>query len=220
MFEHPTVAGMAACAASPGLSDERQKTGPFDLISGEDRRRLPDDVEDAYPVARLQLGMFYYNELNPGSAAYHDVFSYRIEAAFDPETLEDSLSRLIQRHPILRSSFHIDGFSEPLQLVHRQARFCLTVDDLREAAPPAQGKALAEWINREKRLPFDRTVAPLLRFHAQWLGDGAFQFIVSFHHACLDGWSLRGRIDGDFPGLHGFAAGQGRTHPAAACDAP
>ncbi len=134
--------------------------------------------------------MFFENELNPESAVYHDVFSFRIASAFDHEMLGDALSRLVQRHPILRTSFHLAGFSEPLQLVHRQARFRLTVEDLREADPAGQDKALEEWIEREKRAPFDRTTAPLLRFHVQWHREDAFQFIVSFHHACLDGWSL------------------------------
>jgi amino acid adenylation domain-containing protein len=190
MFEHPTVAGMAACAASLEQAGENSQTRPFDLISAEDRHRLPEDVEDAYPIARLQLGMFFQNEMNPASAAYHDVFSFRIESPFDVETLSVSLSLLIQRHPILRSSFHLAGFSEPLQLVHRQARFRLTVEDLREAGAIEQEKSLMAWIEREKRNPFDRAAAPLLRFHAQWQSDNMFQFIVSFHHACLDGWSL------------------------------
>ncbi|MGO8701314.1 MAG: condensation domain-containing protein [Limisphaerales bacterium] len=185
MFQHPTVAGMAACAVMTGQEGERIQTRPFALVSTEDRDRLPEDVEDAYPVARLQLGMFYQNELNPASAAYHDVFSFRIEAALDEEMLSMALSRLIQRHPILRTSFHLAGFSEPLQLVHRQGRFRLTVEDLREAAPFEQEKALSGWIEREKRAPFDRSAAPLLRFHAQWSSATVFQFIVSFHQTTV-----------------------------------
>jgi amino acid adenylation domain-containing protein len=190
MFQNPTVAGMAACAVSAEQAEIKKQSQPFDLISSEDCERLPEDIEDAYPVARLQLGMFYHNELNPASAVYHDVFSFRIEADFDQEKLTDALSHLVQRHPILRTSFHLAGYSEPLQLVHRQAHFRLTVDDLREAPAAGQEKALVEWIEREKRVPFDRTVAPLLRFHVQRSTDTSFHFIVSFHHSCLDGWSL------------------------------
>lgn len=190
MFVHPTVAGMAACALNVEAADEKQKSCAFGLISVADREHLPQDVEDAYPMARLQLGMFYHNELNPASAIYHDIFSYRIQAPFDQEKLTDALSHLIQRHPILRTSFHIAGFEEPLQCVHSQARFRLTVEDMREATVVVQESALADWIEQEKSRPFDRTVAPLLRFHAQWNQEDEFQFIVSFHHSCLDGWSL------------------------------
>ena len=187
MFEHPTVAGMAACA-QPVV--ETAATRPFDLISDEDRGRLPDDVEDAYPVARLQLGMFFHSELEPSSAIYHDVFSFCIESPFDHDKLSDALSLLIQRHPILRTSFHLAGFSEPIQMVHRQAHFRLTVDNLTELNATGRDAALAEWIEREKRTPFDQTAAPLVRFHVQKCEASVFQFIVSFHHSCLDGWSL------------------------------
>jgi len=190
MFDHPTVAGMAASAKSTDNSVMTPRVEPFALISADDRKRLPEDVEDAYPMARLQLGMFFENELNPDSAVYHDVFSFWIDSPFDREALADSLSHLVQRHPILRSSFHIAGFSEPLQLVHRQARFRLTVEDLRQTDPGGHQTALERWVEREKRVPFDRTTAPLIRFHVLWYGEKEFQFIISFHHACLDGWSL------------------------------
>ncbi len=213
MFEHPTVAGMAACAESAQQGDEKPRTRPFDLISAEDRERLPDDVEDAYPVARLQLGMFFQNELNPGSAVYHDIFSFRIDSTFDREALADSLSHLIQRHPILRTSFHLAGYGEPLQLVHRQARFRLTVADLRKTDPAGHEKSLADWIEAEKRAPFDRTTAPLLRFHVQWHDDKAFQFLVSFHHACLDGWSLAAILTEIFEDYAALRLGKNRIIP-------
>jgi amino acid adenylation domain-containing protein len=213
MFEHPTVAGMAVCAMPVEQSGEKPQSRPFGLISAEDRERLPDDVEDAYPVARLQLGMFFQNELNPASAVYHDVFSYRIESAFDREALTDSLSHLIQRHPILRTSFHIAGFSEPLQLVHRQARFRLTVADLRDSDAGGHQKALEEWIEREKRIPFDRMTAPLLRFHVQWHGEKSFQFVISFHHSCLDGWSLAAILTEIFQDYAALRSGESRIIP-------
>ncbi len=197
MFRFPTVADMAACAEAakaraPGRSQDADAltAGPFSLVSAEDRRRLPADVEDAYPVSRLQLGMFFHNELNPGSAIYHDVFSFRVRAALNRSQLEGALWRLIQRHALLRTAFDLVSFSEPMQLVHRQAPLHFGFEDLRMFAPEAQEAALLAWITREKRTPFDRSRAPLFRFHIQWLSDEAFQLIVSFHHSCLDGWSL------------------------------
>src|SRR5262249_51632431 len=76
IFRNPTVCGLAKCAQ---VSTERgivQQAEPFGLITQEDRAKLPSGVEDAYPISRLQLGMFFYNELDPVSAIYHDVFSY------------------------------------------------------------------------------------------------------------------------------------------------
>ncbi|HWH69757.1 MAG TPA: amino acid adenylation domain-containing protein, partial [Candidatus Sulfotelmatobacter sp.] len=191
VFQHPTIAGLAACArTAAGQSVGSHKSEPFSLILPEDRAKLPPEAEDAYPITQLQLGMFYHNELNPVSAVFHDVFSYRIHAPFDREKLQLAVTRLASRHPMLRTAFHLAGFSEPIQLVYRKVRVPFTVEDLRELSPERQSQRLVDWIEAEKRNPFDRMVAPLVRFHTQIHSDQAFQFIISFHHACLDGWSL------------------------------
>jgi len=190
IFQHPTIAALVKCAESAKPEIAAVRTEPFSLVSPEDRAKLPPDVEDAYPLTRLQMGMFFYNELEPLSAMYHDVFSYRIQAPFDREKLEQALKRLANRHPILRTSFHLAGFIQPLQLVHRQAKVPFTVEDLTALPQAQQDQRLVRWIESEKRVPFDRAVAPLVRFHAQLRGERSFQFIISFHHSCLDGWSL------------------------------
>ena len=190
MFQNPTIAQLAACEQTPHPRQPFQPTEPFSLLSAEDKPKLPADVEDAYPVATLQLGMFFWNELDPASAMYHDVFSYRIQAAFDSARLVAALQRIAQRHAMLRTSFHIAGYSQPLQLVHREAAVPFTVEDLRDLPGDEQEKRLVNWVEIEKRRPFNRAQPPLVRFHAQVRDNGSFQLIMSFHHACLDGWSL------------------------------
>jgi amino acid adenylation domain-containing protein len=214
MFEHPTVAAMAACATASAETNSTARPSVFSLISSQDRTQMPADVEDAYPIARLQLGMFFHNEFSPLSAAYHDVFSFQIQAPCEEEKLETALHRLIQRHPILRTSFHIAGYSEPLELVHREAPVHLTVEDLRNVTPDEQGKRVVQWIEEEKRRPFDRTTAPLVRFHAQVHGDKSFQFIISFHHVCLDGWSLAAVLTEIFQDYAAFRSGKEAAIPA------
>lgn len=190
IFQHPTVAGLAACAAETNEQPAFEPTAPFQLISDEDRAKLPVGIEDAYPIGKLQLGMFYCNELDPVSAMYHDVFSYRINTVFDEGKLREAVQRLAARHPLARTSFHLAGFSEPLQLVHSKAEIPFSFEDLRHLDPAEQDQHLVTWIEAEKRRPFNRAVPPLLRFHTQLRGDRSFQFIISFHHSCLDGWSL------------------------------
>ena len=190
LFDNPTIESLAAVIDSAGKKTQQSATAPFSLISSEDRAKLPDDVEDAYPMIQLQTGMFYYNELNPLSAVYHDVFSFHINSRFDGEKLERAVNQLVARHPVLRTSFHIAGYSEPMQLVHRQVKVPFSVEDRRGLSSAEQQKRLVDWIETEKRNPFDRTTAPLIRFHTQWQSDNSFQFICSFHHVYLDGWSL------------------------------
>ena len=190
LFQKPTIAQLSDCAASGLEPDANAPIPPFALISSEDRAALPATAEDAYPLTTLQLGMFFHNELDPLSAIYHDVFSYRIESVFDPEKLRRAMEELAARHPVLRTSFHLAGFSKPLQVVHSQVAVPFTVEDLRGLNVEMQDQNLVDWVEREKRNPFDRSTPPFIRFHTQQRSERSFQLILSFHHVCLDGWSL------------------------------
>jgi amino acid adenylation domain-containing protein len=211
LFQNPTIEGLARSIESSTQPTTSKRTQPFSLISQADRAKLPEDVEDAYPMIQLQTGMFYYNEVNPLSAVYHDVFSFKINSVFDREKLEKAVNQLVQRHSVLRTSFHIAGYSEPMQLVHRSVKAPFTVEDVRQLSDAEQEQRTIDWIEVEKRNPFDRTVAPLLRFHTQLRSDNAFQFIVSFHHVYLDGWSLAALLTEIFQDYAALRQGTGET---------
>ncbi|WP_307731363.1 condensation domain-containing protein [Microseira wollei] len=149
-----------------------------------------NDIEDAYPLAMLQTGMLFHSAYSVDSNVYHDVFSFHLKATFDLPALQASVQQLATRHPVLRTSFDLSNFSEPLQLVHPTACIPLQLEDLRHLAPNAQEKVLAVWMESEKCHKFDWTQAPLLRFQVHRLSEETFQFALSFHHAILDGWSM------------------------------
>src|SRR5262249_13922850 len=94
------------------------------------------------------------------------------------------------RHPVLRTSFHWDEYSEPMQVVHRSATLAVAVDDLRSMTPAAQDDAIVRWLEAEKASRFDPAVAPLFRIHVHRRGETDLQLTASFHHAILDGWSF------------------------------
>lgn len=88
-------------------------------------------IEDAYPLAALQAGMIYHSELEPGGPTYHDLMTITLRGAPDVPALTGALTGVAARHPVLRTSFDLTGFSEPLQLVHDTATIPLEVVDLR-----------------------------------------------------------------------------------------
>lgn len=152
--------------------------------------RLPEDVEDAYPLSDLQLGMFYHTEFDEMSSVYHDVFSYRVRLTWDEALMAQALRRITARHPILRSSFHLSGFNEPLQCVHREISPRLDVSDLRQVGPEEKIRYLAAFADEERFAGFDINEAGLWRVHVHRESDDDFVFTLSFHHAILDGWSV------------------------------
>ncbi|HEV3457140.1 MAG TPA: amino acid adenylation domain-containing protein, partial [Thermoanaerobaculia bacterium] len=197
LFRSPTVAGLAreiAAAAGPGgdatAAAAEERAAPFALIAPADRARLPVGLADAYPLSRLQLGMLFHSDRDLRLGLYHDLFTYRLSAPLDLARLRQAWLGLLRRHPVLRTSFDLVSYQEPLQLVHRRAELPIAVLDLRPLAPAAQASELAAWRRRERTRPYVWSRAPLSRVTVHDLAEQRCQLSVSFHHAILDGWSV------------------------------
>jgi amino acid adenylation domain-containing protein len=190
LFERPTIRGLATRVNSgEGEAETVAASEPFSLLAPADRARLPQGIEDAYPLASLQAGMLFHTELSPDSAIYHDLRSFHVRASFSESRMREAVQQVSLLHPVLRTSFDVASFSEPLQLVHAGIRVPLEVHDLREVPPQEQEAVLSEWLRQERLQAFDWTRPPLIKLHVHIRDEGSFQFTISFHHAILDGWS-------------------------------
>ncbi|OQS34427.1 hypothetical protein B0T40_15085 [Chromobacterium haemolyticum] len=163
---------------------------PFALIDAADRARLPPEVEDALPLARLQAGMLFHNEYDDGRNLYHDVFSHRLRVDIDPERLRRALAELSREHPLLRTGFALAGYSQPLQLVWRDLTPSLDIDDLRGLSPQQRDDAVASQLRQLSEQRFAPERPPLLRVGCLRLAEDEWQLTLAFHHAILDGWSV------------------------------
>jgi len=195
LFQHQTVHALARDiqAAEPGAAP-KPSTEPFGLVGDEDRLKMPAGVEDAYPLAMLQAGMLFHREYSPGTAIYHDITSYHLRGELDMDALRRAVARLVARHAILRTSFDLTGYSEPLQLVHEAATIPLEEIDLRGLPEAEQREALAAWIEEQKMRPFDSARPPLMRFTVHRRAEDSLQFTMNCHHAILDGWSVAAMV--------------------------
>jgi amino acid adenylation domain-containing protein len=190
LFRRQTIRELAHAIRTANIRRPQElQTEPFALISEEDRRKLPPDIEDAYPLSRLQAGMIFHRQYHPESAIYHDIFGYHIRMPIDLERLDAAARQVVARHPALRTSFHLSGFSEPLQLVQRTAPSPLHVTDISQLAPDEQEKAIRAWMEEEKRVGFDYSSPPLVKYQVHLRSAETLQFSLSFHHAVIDGWS-------------------------------
>ncbi len=191
IFQHQTIHTLAqAISSTEATAFDAPQSAPFSLAAPEDRPLLPDTVEDAYPLTRLQLGMLFHAESSPEASVYQDVGSLLLRGRFEAQAIRAALAQLVARHPVLRTSFALTGFRAPLQLVHRAVELPLQIADLRHLAPAEQEQALEAWFAAQQNAPFQLERAPLIRFQVHWRSETTFQFGWSVHHAILDGWSL------------------------------
>src|SRR5262249_48258899 len=152
----------------------------------------------------LQAGMVFHSEYSPDYIIY--VTSLHVHLPLNLEKLQATLDQMANRHEMLRTSFALTGFSEPLQLVHQTTQIPLLVEDLRHCSPDEQQSRIAEWITTEMRNRFDWTKAPLLRFHLHLLADDSVQFTMS--EPFFDGWSVASFFTEVFECYHGLLNGE------------
>ena len=203
LFEKQTIEALAAeggeavVGSKQLVSNEAQTVSaavvglaPFALLADGDRAGLPAGLEDAYAVTRLQAGMLFHSEAAAGGALYHDVFSHHLRGPLDLPALQAELDALVQRHAVLRTSFDLVTFSEPLQLVHHHAQPALASGDISHLSAAAQEAWLDRFVHEEAQRPFDWSCPPLLRVTVHRRGSNDFQFTLALHHAIVDGWTL------------------------------
>jgi amino acid adenylation domain-containing protein len=184
--ESPTISELAGRVRS-GVA-ATAAVAPFELVALIDRARL-GHVVDAYPPTRLQLGMLFHSRERAESPLYHDVFRYSVRMDWNESALRAALSQAIARHPMLRTSFDLAAYSEPLQLVHPHLEPPLTIADLRAVEPEAADTVVADHVaqRRRERYSFER---PGLFHVAVFRLPDRIDLVLSFHHAILDGWSV------------------------------
>ncbi|HET9899210.1 MAG TPA: amino acid adenylation domain-containing protein, partial [Streptosporangiaceae bacterium] len=219
LFRHPTLADLArATSAQDRPREARPALAPFALVAPEDRDKLPDGLVDAYPMAELQVGMAFEMELDRGRSPYHNVDSLRIAGPFDEVKFREAVALVVERHPILRTSFDLSTYREPMQLVHATASMPYVIEDVRELDRQAQEKVIAAYVTAQRSHLFDHSRPPLLRFGIHVMAQALFQWTVTEHHAIFDGWSLHSTFSEIAANYQQLLAGQSveRTPPRSA----
>jgi amino acid adenylation domain-containing protein len=185
LFRHPTIRELAPLLRRE-TADGRGGSAPFGLVPNEIRAALPDYIEDAFPLARLQEALLFHSQNDPDYEIY--LLSVTVRAAFDEGSMRGALAFMMARHPMLRMSYNLFDFDRFIQVIHRSVDPPLEVADLRELSKQEQEQRIDEWIEAERRRKFDWTVAPLFRIRIDQRSGGVFQLSVS--HGLYDGWSV------------------------------
>ncbi|SCE78278.1 non-ribosomal peptide synthetase [Micromonospora mirobrigensis] len=146
----------------------------------------PRPLEDVYPQTPLQQGLWFQSQYAQGQGLYHVQLIHDIEQDLDVELFRRAWAEVMRRHPILRTSFWAIEDHEPSQLVWRQLPVPLEVRDWR--TEPADA-SLAAYLAHDRVRGFEPQEVPQWRMLLARTGEQSHQFVLSMHHAILDGWS-------------------------------
>ena len=182
------------------VADSRTVEGalytPSDFpLAGLDRGQLTrltrgmGQVDDIYPLSPVQQGM-YFHSLYPGAGAYVEQTSGALRGEVDVRALESAWQRAVERHAVLRTSFHLEDLDEPVQVVHARATMPFVLEDVSGLGPAERLGWLADYLEADRRRGFDLSSPPLMRVALVKTGTDEHQFVWTFHHLLLDGWSV------------------------------
>lgn len=146
-------------------------------------------IQDLYPLSPLQQGILFHELIESEMQIFLNQMSCRLHGPIDSNLFQKTWEMLIQRHTILRTSFHWGKLSHPLQAVHFHSQLVLNIHDLTHQNPANQAHIIQQFLIDDKKNPFQFTLPPLMRLTLFKLGPTEFHLVWSRHHLLLDGWS-------------------------------
>ncbi|MEH2072610.1 MAG: MupA/Atu3671 family FMN-dependent luciferase-like monooxygenase [Nostoc sp.] len=148
------------------------------------------NIEDIYELSPLQQGMLFHTLVAPDSGVYFEQFCYSLKTQIDVPAFEKAWQRVLNRHPILRTSFYWENLDKPYQVVYRQVDLPWDFQDWRQMSLPETEKQLEVFLAADRKRGFTLSEVPLIRLTLIQVADDTYQFVFSFHHILMEGWSL------------------------------
>ncbi|HEX2091134.1 MAG TPA: amino acid adenylation domain-containing protein, partial [Longimicrobiaceae bacterium] len=176
LFDAPTIAELAERVSA---GEAAQKLPPL-LAVPRDR---------PLPLSLSQEAIWFFQKLAPGMQSYNFQAAIRFRGALDVEALERTLTEIVRRHEIFRTTFpEVDG--QPVQVIHPPAPVSLPRADLGGFAPDEREGEVARQMREEFGTRFDLTRLPLVRWRLLRLAEDEHLLLQVEHHFVHDGWSF------------------------------
>ncbi|UKY53399.1 amino acid adenylation domain-containing protein [Streptomyces inhibens] len=157
---------------------------------------MTTSIEGVHPLSPLQQGLLYHTILDPGTSFYVDQVIQKLDGDLDPEALEQAWQRAVDRHTILRSSYHWEEIEEPAQVVYAAGTARIERHDWRDTGSGDDVETgddveerLENFLRTDRRRGFQLDRPPLFRLHLIRVAERRHLFVFRYHHILLDAWS-------------------------------
>ncbi|KKD61765.1 hypothetical protein RN22_03865 [Grimontia sp. AD028] len=171
IFEHRSIKAMGSMLSE--LSEAPEQADTLALIG--------DPARTHAPLTPAQAGLFFIDQFEKGSSAYHIPTLVKLTPSANINMLQRALERVVERHAILRTRFTLNENQEPVQRITDSVP-TLTVHHTDEA------HTLSQVIHQLTEADFDLTEENPVRLALVKDNDDTYLLMV-FHHIAFDGWS-------------------------------
>ncbi|HJT64896.1 MAG TPA: MupA/Atu3671 family FMN-dependent luciferase-like monooxygenase, partial [Pyrinomonadaceae bacterium] len=145
----------------------------------------PAATQQEAPLSYGQRALWFLHELAPQSAAYNIAAAARIHSSLSVSAFEQTLQKLVERHPALRTTFPLES-ETPVQRVNDSATISFHYEDTTHL----DEVALADRLREESARSFNLANGPLL--HVSLFRRTPQEHVLLFvaHHMIVDFWSM------------------------------
>ena len=148
------------------------------------------NIEAAYPLSPMQHGMLFHTLYEPQSAMYFEQLSCTLYGNLNVLAFQQAWQQVVERHPVLRTAFVWNKNGEAASGCRPRVGLPWQQHDWRGLSPVEQQEKLEGFLQADRAQGFQLSKAPLIRLTLIQMDESVYQFIYSFHHLLLDGWSL------------------------------
>jgi len=171
-----------------GVSRVVQSVSDLSSDSGEmefDKARAPGG--EALALSSAQLGVWFAQKLDPGSAAYNIGEYIEIDGAIVLPLFERALRRVVSEAQSLRLEFS-EQAGEPRQFIGEPTAWSLPIIDVSTEPDP---RAAAEtWMQADLAQPIDPVLGPLFGFALFKASAKRFFWYARYHHIVSDAFGM------------------------------
>ncbi len=146
------------------------------------------------PVSFAQARLWFLDRLEGASATYNIPVALRLFGTLNIAALEMAVREIVRRHEVLRTHFELVD-DAPIQVISSDLNFAIPVVDLQCLSKPEQFAQVIQFAIAESQLPFELSIAPLIRVTVIRLSKTSHVLLITMHHIISDGWSMGVFID-------------------------
>ncbi len=134
------------------------------------------------PASFAQQRLWFLTQLQGPGAAYNIPLALHLHGKLNYSALEGSLTEIIRRHAILRTTFSVVQGS-PVQIIAPSAYLRLVPVETHDAD-------VLDILHTEIHRPFDLECGPLIRTNLLRIAPEEHILLLTMHHIISDGWSM------------------------------
>lgn len=162
-------------------------------------------TQEHYPLSHAQYRLWMQEQQSDNHALYNIPFVCKLKGAVNIDALEKAFNSIINRHEVLRTTFHIiEGV--PHQRIHDYSNVTLKIEQTDWRFQNQD--LLNNYVSQQVSKPFILRNIPLIRLETIRLSDDTYIFILVVHHCICDGWSIENLIKELFGFYQAYSFGE------------